>query len=298
MADFNCLRRLDAESLRLQRMLDSVLDAGVQADLMPVTAAPCLRFELQQPAWSAVCRVDAVEWAAVHLPALAGLDWGTLPPPLLEGLVDTATPLDLLAPALAYGHARVLPTVALPATTCLPAVTAAEGQVWLESLEGQLPAGPDAVLPGSLVLPLHLDLASLHLGVCQLGRLQPGDILLLPGPAPFLASGRHGLFACAIDFEQETLTMSNSPIAPPAATEPQTALDVGGVLLRLDIGFDDIELSVAALARLRAGSVLPLPAQAAASLRISHNGRCIATGELVQVGDSLAVQLTQAPRLA
>jgi len=298
MAALSCLRRLDTDALHQQSMLASLLRCGAQARMEALETSPCLRFELLRQGGSVVCRVDANRWASRHLPELAGMDWSSVPTSLLDGLIANGAPVDLGHTSLDYVHARLLPRPNGVTPAQLPALDAAEGVVWIERIDGALPCATEERLPEGLALPVTVSVASTTLAWNRLTRLRSGDLLLLPVVAPSLACGRHRLFSGAIDFDKETFTMSDSSPLPSPSQDVSPALDIASVPLRLDVCFTGIELTVAELSRLRRDSVLSLPAQAATKMKICHNGRCIATGELVQVGDVLSVQLTQAPRLA
>lgn len=87
-----------------------------------------------------------------------------------------------------------------------------------------------------------------------------------------------------------------------AAVEPRGAkpaeprigtnvIDAVEVLLEAVVG--SASITVAELTKLKANDVLPLDAQLNAPVELRLNGKSIARGELVAVGDNFAVRLTE-----
>jgi flagellar motor switch/type III secretory pathway protein FliN len=69
------------------------------------------------------------------------------------------------------------------------------------------------------------------------------------------------------------------------------SIELASLPIALDITLCQLSLSLAELAELRVGSVLNLPEQAYRRVKLQHQGHTLATGELVQIGDTLGVQI-------
>ena len=168
-----------------------------------------------------------------------------------------------------------------------------------------LPALPDTATPPlrwpGLRLPARLSLLQLPLPAAELARLLPGAVLLLapqadgrwPQATLHLAGrqlrasldGGRLQIGDPIEPHFEELTMSDTP-AP--------LIDAGQLPLQLSIELAALELPLAQVAALTPGQLLQLdttPEQAQLTLRA--NGRAIARGELVRLGDWLGLRITE-----
>lgn len=305
---FPSLAVVDPQALHVQTLLQSLHRSGVRsvASLPPATA--CLRFQLISGALRMTCRVEANAWAAVHLPELGGFDWSAMAPQVLAGLTALARPLEFVDAVLDYATARPLPPDNPgPAPGPLPHVLAAEGDVWIESLTGPLPAARQPLpLPVGLKVPIRLQLGEVSITPRRLRRLRSTDIVLIPAPVLRAWRGTCPLFDFTLDTDAFTVTIVHSPFDPdldvpdPGLHADDPLLDMKGLNdlpLELHVQLCRLTLPLGELAGLREGSVVPLPEQASQQVALVHNGHRIATGTLVQVGDQLGVQLAQVPRL-
>jgi len=306
-ARLTLLRDIDPQQLRMQSLVRALRHAGVDAPSRKPPAGPCLRFELGCHDGGMVCRVDANAWAAVHLPGLNGLDWSAMDPVVLASLLAVDRPLQFADDILEYERADALPMVWTSAgNASLPVVAAAEGEVWIESRSATLPmARHIPSWPADLAVPIRLQMGEVTLTSRRLRRLRGGDIVLLPAPELRAWRGACPLFDFHLHPDFLTVTTVHSPFRPaPEGAVPalhadhhrspdltgldDLPLELGVLLCRLDI-------SLCELADLHEGSVVALPDQASQRVELVHNGRCLAIGELVQVGDRLGVQLAQVP---
>ncbi len=300
---FTMLARPDHRELECQTLARQLAAHGIEAPLRPLPPVACLRFRLNRPGGTAICRVEATGWAGRHLPDLAGLDWQGMGATTIYGLTAQPLPLHFEHPALAYDQGEPLPPLEHAGTPALPMVRSKEGPVWLERMDWSLPAVPAslALLP-DFRLCLRLQLGRIHIAVRRLQRLQPGDILLLAHMSPQAWRGNRALFD--IDLHPETMTVTTIPATDDTRTTdhvPQGGgtsdlIDLAGLTLSLDVSLGQLELTLAELSALQAGTVLPLPDSAYQRIQLLHEGRTVATGELVQIGERLGVQLAQVPR--
>jgi type III secretion protein Q len=247
--------------------------------------------------------------------------------PLLDALLAEHALAPLLAPleqalAASVRFARLTPE-------CPPLVDAAElGLVFHrgpERLAGSLVL-PAALLPPladaldrlpaaqgmeTLLLPLSLRIASTRLALGMLATLCQGDALLpLHGPLPErrllvvlaerlcwpaqLAAGAApgqavvritGPAVLAQHAHQEW-TMSE-PV--PATAVADAALDEIEVTLVFEVG--RVALTLAEIKALAPGRLLPLPPGGTPRVEVLAHGRRLGTGEIVRVGEELAVRL-------
>lgn len=303
---FSLLRQLSTDAQRLQVLQQTLGRCQAGGSMQPVPGVPCLRFRLQGNDGTLDCLLRAQDWLGFHQSALHGLDLTALDAAQLQGLCTGDQPVVWDQPWLQYHHAQLLGLV-VPASHAphLPQLHSALGPVWVEALQGEWP-GPGAPIEvtGQECLPIRLRVARLQRDVQRLRRLRAGDILLLPD-IQLQAWRAH---CCLFDFHLQpeslvvtTLYPDGADLSPEAPTaEPAEAtpmLDLARLPLTLEVVLGTLQLSLAELAALGPGSALALPARAYQQVRIEHNGHCVATGELVQLGDTLGIQLAQAPRL-
>ncbi|MEI2260071.1 FliM/FliN family flagellar motor switch protein [Stenotrophomonas indicatrix] len=308
-ARFPLLGQIDAQALHLHELNQWLLRRGIEASWEPLPALPCLRFELGGPQGQLVCQVQIADWARYHLPELQGLDWSQLDHATLSGLCSIEQPLSLLVPLGNFPSARFLGlSLAGQQTLVYPQIVAKEGWVWLEQVHWRGPtAEPPIQVSGNERLPVKLRLGRTRKPVHLLRRLKPGDILLLPSARPQAWRADRCLFDFSLLPESVVVTMTYPTEADQSAMllsqvaheQDRTVdpLDLASLPLTLDIVLTTLQLSLAELSDLAAGSTLRLNEMAYRGVRIEHNGHCVASGELVQVGSTLGVQLTQAPRL-
>lgn len=300
------LRTLDDAGHRLQQLCQQLRRQGMDARLQALPAVPCLRFELQGSGGRLTCRVRVDDWARHHLPDLQGLDWTQFSPAQLSGLCGTEAPINWETPCnLPYQHARVLAiATAADGAAAHPQLQCAEGPVWIEHIEGDWPHTAVPIhVSGYERLPLSLRLGRIHQPAGRLRRLQQGDVLLLSSVRPQAWRAHRCLFDFTLQPESLLVTM----IHPTEADQPRElhadngnaspALDLASLPLCLDVVLATLRLSLAELSELGEGSVMDLPAGAYRQIRIEHDGQCVASGELVQIGDHLGVQLARAPQL-
>ncbi|MGE6332978.1 type III secretion system cytoplasmic ring protein SctQ [Stenotrophomonas sp. NPDC077659] len=305
-AAFPLLKQIGPAPLRLQQLHQWLRQQRVDVQLRPLPGVPCLRFELHGASGTLTCQVQAQDWAAHHLPALQGLDWMQMDHDLLCGLCSGAMPLPWDIPALECHDARFLGIATATADAPVhPQVQSRLGPVWIEQMDGTWPQHAAAIeVTGHERLPLALRLGRIACPPRRLRRLRPGDILLLPGAHPQAWRANR----CLFDFTLQPDVLLVTTIHPTEADQPDDssvaahatpypALDLASLPLSLEVVLGTLQMSLAELAELCEGSTLHLPAQAHRHVRIEHNGHCVATGELVQVGTTLGVQLAQAPHL-
>lgn len=220
------------------------------------------------------------------LSSIAGLFQAVQQPLLLDvdGLHDRSLcDIECLAPAQ------------LPAED-LPWLDTPRGRVWLTRLPPANPAcGP--LQPDSWLsdLPLRLELI---LGVSQLSpaprmRLKEGDVLRIIQTTQqcWLASRCLGMFTFTEGGLQMQLTETDANQQP--APQPPAQFDAGVVTLRLEFVLATHETDLATLSAIIDGQLIPLAADTARHIEVRANGKPVARGELVQLGEQLGVELLE-----
>lgn len=300
------LDEVDAQQLGVLTLLRRLRRSGVPAVASTPPPVTCLRFELGTADGAMVCCVDANAWAAVRLPGLVGLDWSSMDPTVLAGLTTVDRPLQFADAVLDYGHARALPpTTPSPGAPALAAVAAVEGEVWIESRSASLPPAPGGPgLPAGLRLPVRLQVGQACMSLQRLHRLRGGDIVLLSVSVMRAWQARCPLFDFHLHPDALTVTTMHLPFTPdpdatasglPADLSASEARGLDTLPLTLDVTLCRLDMSLGELAALEAGSVVTLPDSASQRVELGYNGRRLAVGELVQVGDRLGVKLAQVP---
>ncbi|MEW9899011.1 FliM/FliN family flagellar motor switch protein [Chitinivorax sp. PXF-14] len=254
--------------------------------------------------WALAGWARQLAWAVEYAPlvdglrAALGLD--------VEPLVDAAGPMlapaddDWLAGFSVEHHGRVVArgVLAWPARQSWP----------------DLPAVPP-VLDGmdDLPMPFSIELDSQMLSAAELSALGPGAVLLLPGRE--LATREHAVLclgeqrlALRLDggrlvighaishLQQETPmfhdTVSDDPAL--AGVSPLAPLiDTAQLPVRLSVELAGLDLPLSELAGLQPGLVIDLGRPLdQAELLVRANGRPVARGELVRLGDWLGVRIT------
>jgi type III secretion system YscQ/HrcQ family protein len=185
----------------------------------------------------------------------------------------------------------------------LPCVTSAEGVVGIESMDWSLAAPLEPFgLPADLMLDVDYRIARLHFDRRRLARLRRHDVLLLPtGPALGFIGNRPVL---SFNFTLEYITVNDifahrgdEPFEDTGAstTTAFTGLDLSTLPVTIDIVLCQLAHSLSYLAECQPGTTLALPTDAHRRVELRVNGQRIATGELVQVGDGLGVQIAEPP---
>ncbi len=310
------LRRLDPAQAALARAMYAQPAFGAAAGLLlrwrdagavpPVpglsASTPRGRFWLGVDDWSLLDPALATSWT--HVPEAARLALYEQAAESLLALVVTWTggPIDVEAlepPAAARGR---LDADSIELGLRIAAPGRATRAWWIGR-----PAPFDArALARCAALPvqLALELGRCTLAASELAQLAAGDVLRCDVPQhtgtlrvllAAASSGRAWLAAAQkTTLTVESVVTTRFEPAPAASTVPDAGADPGADLGRvpctLVFELGRLSVTMAELAQVQPGHVfeLPVPA-AAASVRIVANGRTIGRGELVSLGDEVAV---------
>ena len=190
---------------------------------------------------------------------------------------------------------------------------------WVGPVDALMPAPSAPLLAAEIAhlaslpvtLPVELGRCALPFG--ELASLRCGDVLRMEMPPragevvrvrlPLAPGAAAKALVCRVN--QSTLTVETvvsttfDTAEPPSDSSPLALSDLAQVPCTLVFELGRVTLSLAELARVRAGHSFALSVRpSAAAVRIVANGRTMGRGELVAVGDELAVvvQAIEVPR--
>ncbi|SDT43684.1 type III secretion protein Q [Pseudomonas asplenii] len=291
---FPTLRRLDPQDYARRQVVERWQQAGYPVDLhRPPPAGGYLEFCAQGRGGDWQGLVDAREWLDGLLPALQAL----LKVPcaiarIAELFQALARPLEVELDGLGYERlSSVAVSNASALAQPLPRIATPRGSLWLLRLPESRPP-PLSCSPWLLSLPqsLRLTLGYSRILPVALHPLARGDVLRISRLTRQwqLAGQPVGEFT----FTEQGLQMTLSP--PSSDTphvEPVAAL--GSLPVHLEFVLHEQRISLAELAALIEGQVLTLDSSVLRAIEIRANGRTLARGELVQLGENLGVELQQ-----
>ncbi|NVZ99856.1 FliM/FliN family flagellar motor switch protein [Pseudomonas gingeri] len=294
------LRRIDPLCYAQQRAIKRWQCAGYQAELSsPVAPGDYLGFcaEGRGGGWQGL--VEAREWLDGIFPQLRSL----LRKPCSLGLVaelfqTVPQPLCITLDELRYERLSAVALVTAPVLESrpLPRIATEQGALWVVRLPDEVPPAQTLLSSpwlSSLPQCVRAILGYSELSGAALRTLAVGDVLRISRPAWqwHLAGQPVGEFT----FIEEGLYMTLSPAEPD--TPPEHGFDPGPALGRLPVCLEFIlseqRISLAELAALIEGQVLALDPAVLGDIEVRANGRAVARGELVHLGEDLGVELRQ-----
>jgi type III secretion protein Q len=165
----------------------------------------------------------------------------------------------------------------------------------------RLPA-PTTLAFAAVTLPARVEAGRQWLTVAECRALQPGDVVLLETPAPdsarLVIGDRLGARVCQGDdgwLLGEPLGSLDLARTPPMLdSELDATLDELPLEVICQVG--QLRLTLADLRGLGEGSVLPLNADQPGRVELLLNGRRLALGELIRLGEGLGVRLLRMER--
>lgn len=153
----------------------------------------------------------------------------------------------------------------------------------------------------ALRLPLTVESGQAQLSLAELRSVRPGDILMLEDwPAAQVRLVLDHRLQARAELNGDTLTLLESPTAlNPSKEHSMTETAIGAQLdatlddvpLKLVCQVGSVELSLAQLRELGAGSLVQLSPQLHDGVDLMVNGRRVGQGQLVKIGDGLGVRL-------
>ncbi|MCU9952208.1 type III secretion system cytoplasmic ring protein SctQ [Burkholderia sp. BKH01] len=308
-ARYSLLRRVAPAELPLYRSAQVLRVAGEHAALR--TVAPPLGYAALRATWRGVEHegwVDVDDLMRRRYPALGVLAWRALDRRYaLELLSGRDAAAELPAPPGGWAHVRLVDLVerARPAEPLLCFDGPGRPRALFRAFPDEVPATRAVADIGGVPLAMRFAIGTARLPFALLPAVAPGDVLLVRTPRNVVKVGAQAL--CEFFWEGENI-MLNEPLngqaidethdgphdesatgnARPAA--PPLAFDLDALPVTLEFVLQDDHVTVAQLARCHPGLVLPLRGTPG-EVTILANGQPFGSGELIQVGEQLAVEV-------
>ena len=175
----------------------------------------------------------------------------------------------------------------------LPCIGTPQSDLWV--MEGpsqhKAPSRPLQAWLQAVPQALRIVLGTSELARWPSRQLARGDVLVIAEQTRqlFMADLCIGQFT----FSKEGLHMQ---LTPPVNPSPSAPCVLSELPVKLEFVLGERTLSMATLNEFIEGQVLPLEATAASNVEVRVGGKCIAVGELVQLGDRLGVELREVGR--
>jgi type III secretion protein Q len=176
---------------------------------------------------------------------------------------------------------------------CLPCIATPQSDVWVMEGPSQRKEASRPLQAWLQAVPqaLRIVLGNSELARLPYRQLAMGDVLIIAEQTRqlFMADLCIGQFT----FVKEGLRMQ---LTPPDNLSPAAPGVLSALPVKLEFVLGELTLSLAALNAFIEGQVLPLESTAASNVEVRVAGKCIAVGELVQLGDRLGVELREVGR--
>ncbi|AJY40453.1 type III secretion apparatus protein, YscQ/HrcQ family [Burkholderia humptydooensis] len=308
-ARYTLLRRVAPAELPLYRSAQALRAGGEYAALR--TIAPPRGYAALRATWRGVEHdgwVDVDDLMRRRYPALGALAWRALDRRYaLDLLSGRDAAAELPAPPGGWAHVRLVDLVErkLPAEPLLCFDAPGRVRALFRAFPGEAPAPRAAADVGGVPLAMRFAIGVARLPLALLPAVAPGDVLLVRAPRNVVRIGAYAL--CEFCWEGENI-MLNEPLTEPAVDDPHDdlhdepttadalpdaspqAFDVAALPVTLEFVLHDERVTVAQLAGCHPGLVLPLRG-APGEVTIRANGLPFGRGELIQVGEQLAVEV-------
>ncbi|MET0948515.1 MAG: FliM/FliN family flagellar motor switch protein [Pseudomonas sp.] len=263
-----------------------------------------LRLNLPVQVWQALSLPDCVMIDPQSLACSMLLEWALLP--LIERVEQLAElPVSVIEPAGFITQPLTLnTTLAVQIGQAQPVglslhMSQASAELVADLLDRH--ATPASAEPPLLHLPLAVERGEAWLNISELRSLNPGDVVMLEQwPEGQLRLVLDAHLQARAELDGNTLKLLEQPIAMNSMKEhPMTATAKGQGLdstldelpLKLVCQVGSVEMSLAQLRELGAGSLVQLTPQLHDGVDLMVNGRRIGQGQLVKIGDGLGVRL-------
>ncbi|EDS3841748.1 YscQ/HrcQ family type III secretion apparatus protein [Citrobacter portucalensis] len=242
--------------------------------------------------WQGWLRLN--DWLASVAPSLAGLAISAgIEEQVLPWLVAREKPFSFPVPQLAYESlwfGEIVTESSLPAESLLR-VMSSHGPLWLERVSiSEEPSGNFSV-PEVMQWPLCLVIGSSTVKSSLLGRVHTGDMLLINCVTYEIHcyTKTLGYF----EWSEEECILDFSDVQDMLKDEDEEIRCPDQLPVRLDFVLYRSQFSLSGLKSLYRGKILHLPKDVERYVEIRVNGSLIGRGELIQLNDSLGVEITE-----
>ncbi|KVT54024.1 hypothetical protein WK55_22075 [Burkholderia ubonensis] len=266
-----------------------------------------IRFEATAAGRCYVGWADAIDLARQAYPSLSDVAWQAMARQYLLGLMneDGAMRRAVVSPPGGWSRIR-----------CVGIGIDDAGDIARPALRidapGRVPASfvelPDLAASWDctkrvpqLPITLRFVLGSTRISVSALQALRDGDAVLIQDSAFNVTAGGRQL--CAYSIEGNNIMLDEQEYGAQASASETNCgqrdarasdgqpFDMAALPVKLECVLQHTDLTVADVAQLHAGAILPLEPDAERRVTLYANGRYLARGELIQVGDRLAVEI-------
>jgi len=214
---------------------------------------------------------------------------------ILELFAAVSRPIEIAPDLLGYQRLfefRLIQGDALQGA-CLPCISTPQSELWV--MEGprqrKAPSRPLQAWLQAAPQVLRIVLGNSELARLPSRQLARGDVLVIAQQTRqlFMADLCIGQFT----FAKQGLHMK---LTPPDTPSPSAPCVLSELPVKLEFVLGELTLNMATLNEFIERQVLPLEATAANHVEVRVGGKCIAIGELVQLGDRLGVELREVGR--
>jgi len=298
MQAYPTLRHVDPQRIVLERVARSCYRRGAAVRWQARPARTCyLRFRLERADGDLVCCVALRTWLRAHWPDIEGLAWEQCDDRDLHRLVTASTPpIRFDCPSLRYECACFLGRIDVQDESDVqPCLSSCEGDVWVEQFDGaSLPSLLTTNGLSSLVLPIDYRIGAAWLPARRLAGLRVHDIVLFEFVQGIANFSEQPLFH--FNFNREHIVvediLSNIESRKIGDVDEATVgIDMSTLSVPIDVVLCRIQQTLGELSDLQPGATLPLAEDAHRSVRLMVGRQCVATGEVVQIGERLGVQI-------
>jgi type III secretion protein Q len=303
------VRTLCAGELPLYQSVRALQAAGRPAALR--TQSPPRGYAAFRATWEGreyAGWADLAELLRRRYPELHGLAWRALDARyVLDLFNEPGTAASLPAPPGGWERVRFTGVVQseLPEQSLLSFDEPGSSPVLFREFPVVAPsdAGSAAAHAGALPLVMRFCIGASFAPMSLLSGLVPGDALVVQSRRHVVKVGGKPL--CGFQYEGMDI-MLNEQIydedednwdeqayadAAPGDRPAPPAFELDALPVKLEFVLQEEQVTVAELARVHAGIVLPMREGAVGNVAIRANGRWLGTGELIQVGEQLAVEV-------
>ncbi|MEX3846697.1 FliM/FliN family flagellar motor switch protein [Paraburkholderia sp. BR10882] len=248
--------------------------------------------------------VDLLTLARRHYPGLDQLAWCAVDERyLLELFGSTELTEVLFGPEGDWSEVRLTGVVrdALPVQTLLCLEDGGRAKALFRNFPYPPPelASHSAAHVNALPLSVRFCIGATYVPLNLLHRINVGDVLIVQCESNRFFAG--GELLAGFNYEGVDIVLKES-LEPLEVTDIESVnIAVGGtdakpfsvdaLRVRVDFTLDERTMAVADIARLHPGAVIPLRSSAVTQIAMRANNHLFATGELVRVGEQLAVEI-------
>ncbi|MDY7578370.1 FliM/FliN family flagellar motor switch protein [Herbaspirillum sp. RTI4] len=308
MNQFPLLRCVTQRDAGIERALPFFQSMNIDAWITSVLPwGRYFRFRLTYENSIASCLVDVDQWANVQFPELGGIAWSAMPECELRPLVTALEkPLIFAHQYFDYRSAVLMDIVDVTAnnlaTESALVCYSHEATVYFEELPKiNQDFQASTVLPYCLTVPVEFLIGKSVISTQLFKRIAIGDALLIEEKIQVARTSNQHLFTFSltgndITIKEIIMRQYNAPSAVLEGESDLNTIHLDQLKLVVEIVLARKEYTAAELVTLQKGELITLPADSHQKVDLVVNNKIIASGELVQIDNILAVQVQSLQR--